>query len=221
MALGVAVLQLLGLSQAVYSNIVINVFLLTAVLGLIRLQKFSLAALGLKFLPDLFNRHLFLSLIILGLYLLFYVFVIRISSFNPLTPAVIWGLLTTIIAVLAEELYFRGVLYGFLERRFSARTALIFSSIVFGLFHAQQGVRGIVLRTFTGWLWGSLRYASGMIYLLIFPIHYAYNTIWLLFAGNWSDPPVWGIIALPAIEFILGLVVVIMTDRDRNPVSLP
>ena len=37
-----------------------------------------------------------------------------------------------------------------------------------------QGL-GMLPKLFTGWLWGSVRYATGMIYLLIFPVHFAYN----------------------------------------------
>lgn len=114
--------------------------------------------------------------------------------------------------VVAEECYFRGMLYGSLQKCFSAKTALVATSLLFGLFHAQQGVRGVVSRTFTGWLWGSVRYSSGMIFLLIFPVHFAYNAVWLLFEGNWNNPPAWAIYALPAVEFLLGLAIVIWHD---------
>jgi membrane protease YdiL (CAAX protease family) len=126
--------------------------------------------------------------------------------------------LSNLIIVIAEELYFRGLLYGFIQKRFSARAALIVSALLFGLFHARQGVSGIVTKLFTGWLWGSVRYASGMIFLIIFPIHYAFNTIWLLFAGNWEHPPTWAIVALPVIEFTMGLVFVVSRKRHLEKV---
>jgi hypothetical protein len=90
------------------------------------------------------------------------------------------------------------------------------SSLLFGLFHARQGMSGIVAKMFTGWLWGSVRYASGMIFLLIFPIHYAFNTIWLLFVGNWNNPPGWAIYALPVTEFFLGLAIVIIHNKQGH-----
>jgi membrane protease YdiL (CAAX protease family) len=145
--------------------------------------------------------------------MLFYIFVIRISVLRPYSAEVAWGLLTYLIVVLAEEFYFRGILYGFIEKRFSARKALIVTSIVFGLFHARQGLTGILSRTFTGWLWGTVRYSSGMIFLLIFPIHFAFNSMWLLFEGNWNNPPAWAVYALPAVEFLLGLVIVTIKNR--------
>ena len=66
-----------------------------------------------------------------------------------------------------------------------------------------------------GWLWGSVRYATGMIYLLIIPIHFAYNSVWLLFEGNWSNPPVWSIYALPIVEFLIGIIVVNIKNIRR------
>jgi len=215
MALGVGVMFLLGLNQTDYGNVIVNLFFLTGVIVLLRLFKFSSADLGLKVLREQLQRHVLLSLLIFALYLLFYIFIIRISALKPFSSSTLWGLLTYLIVVFAEELYFRGALYAFLEKRFSAKTALIASSILFGLFHAQQGLRGMISRTFTGWLWGSVRYATGMIYLLIIPVHFAYNSIWLLFEGNWNNPPNWAIVVLPAIEFVLGLAIVLFTKR-RN-----
>lgn len=68
------------------------------------------------------------------------------------------------------------------------------------------------------WLWGSVRYSTGMIFLVIIPVHFAYNSIWLLFEGNWNNPPVWAIYALPALEFVFGLVIVIL--RDGKPKNI-
>jgi membrane protease YdiL (CAAX protease family) len=127
-----------------------------------------------------------------------------------------WALLTYLIVVPAEELYFRGMLYSVVEKRFSARIALIVTSFLFGLFHAHQGLGAMVSRAFSGWLWGSVRYSSGMIFLLVFPVHLMYNATWLLFEGNWGNPPTWAIIALPVVEYALGLSFVIAHDRESN-----
>lgn len=212
LALGVVLTSALGVAS-VYSNLVINGCFLTAVALLITIFKPSRAELGLQVIPAQMRRHVVLALLVLGLYLLFYLFVIRISGLKVWDTAVLWSLLTNLIVVITEEVYFRGLLYGFVQKRWSARAALIASSILFGLFHAQQGLRGILTKLFTGWLWGSVRYASGMIFLLIFPVHYAFNTVWLLFAGNWDNPPTWAVYALPAAEFLLGLLFVAMFER--------
>ena len=213
LALGVATTLLLKIGQAAYSNLVVNLFYFVACLLLIAIFKFSRSDLGLQVVREQMNWHIVSSLLIFNLYFLFYLFVIHISNFKPYSAAIGWGLLTNLVVVVAEELYFRGMLYNFVQRRFSARVALVVTAVFFGLFHIRQGILGIITKTFTGWLWGSVRYSSGMIFLLIFPIHYAFNTIWLLFEGNWSNLPTWGIYAVAAGEFLLGAAIVLRHDK--------
>lgn len=212
-ALGIAITVWLNIDQAAYSNLVVNLFFLGACLGLVSYLKFSRQELGLQLLKGKLRWHVSISLGILLFYVLVYIFVVRISGLRPFTAATAWGLVTNLVVVFAEELYFRGMLFGFIQKRFSARTALIVTSLLFGLFHARQGISGIVSKLFTGWLWGSVRYTSGMIFMLIFPVHYAFNTIWLLFEGNWNNPPGWAIYGLPAVEFLLGLAIVLIHNR--------
>jgi hypothetical protein len=73
----------------------------------------------------------------------------------------------------------------------------------------------MISKSFTGWLWGSVRYSTGMIFLLIFPVHFVYNSIWLLFEGNWANPPTWAIYGLPVVEFLLGLLIVWFTKHSQ------
>lgn len=214
MALGVGSLFLLGLNQTEYGNLIVNLFFVFGVIVLVRLFQFSTEDLGLKVIKEQMPRHVVLAIAIFAGYMLFYIFVIRISALKPFSSATFGGLLTYLVVVIAEELYFRGGLYAFFEKRFSAKTALIVSSVAFGLFHAQQGLNGIIGKTFAGWLWGSVRYTTGMIYLLIFPVHFVYNSIWLLFEGNWDNPPAWAIYALSAVEFVIGWAIVYLRDRS-------
>jgi len=213
MAVGVGTTFLLDMNQTDYGNLIVNLFFLLACIVLVRLFKFSPKDLGLRIIKEQARSHVLLSLVIFTIYILFYIFAIHISGLKPFSASTVWSLLTYLIVVIAEELYFRGALYSFFEKRFSAQIALIVSSILFGLFHASQGVRGIISKTFTGWLWGSVRYSTGMIFLLIVPIHFAYNSIWLLFEGNWNNPPAWAIYVLPAVEFLLGLAIVIVRGK--------
>lgn len=213
MALGVGATVLLQIQQTDYSNLIVNLFFLIGCIIPIRFLNFSQRDLGLKVISAQVKNHTLISLVVLSFYLVFYIFVIQISGLKPFTTSTIWGLITFAVVVFAEEVYFRGILYRFLEKRFSGITALIGSSIVFGLIHATQGLGGMVSRAFSGWLWGSIRYSTGMIFLLIFPIHFAYNSIWLLFEGNWNNPPAWGQYGIPIIEFLFGLVIVIFKNR--------
>ena len=141
MALGVGITVLLGLNQTGYGNLVVNLFFLAGVVSLVRLYRFSSEDLGLIVIKEKTQSHVILSLTTFVLYLLFYIFVIRISVLKPFSADTSWGLLTFLIVVIAEELYFRGAVYSFFEKRYSAKTALIISSILFGLFHAQQGAQ--------------------------------------------------------------------------------
>ena len=218
LVLGVGVMFLFGLNQTDNGNLIVNLFFLAGVVVLARTFRFSVEDLGLKVIKDQLQIHVILSFVTLTLYILFYIFAIRISTLKPLSSNTLWGLLTYLIVVIAEEVHFRGALYSVFEKRFSARTALFVTSLLFGLFHAQQGLRGIISKTFSGWLWGSVRYSTGMIFLIIIPVHFAYNSIWLLFEGNWNNPPAWMIYALPALEFVFGLVIVFL--RDRKPKNI-
>ena len=144
MALGVGVIFLSGLSKTTYGNLIVNVFFLTGVVVLARLFRLSAEDLGLKVIKGLVQIHVILSLVTLALYILFYIFVFRISTIKPFSSSTLWGLVTYLIVVIAEDVYFRGALYSVFEKRFSAKIALIITSLLFGLFHAQQGVRSII-----------------------------------------------------------------------------
>ena len=216
LALGVGVTFLLNIQEEQYANLVVNLFFLAATGILIRMLDFTKEDVGLGIIPGKVNTHVLLSLVVFGIYLMFYIFVIRISGLRPVDSGTVWGLVTFAVVVLAEEVYFRGILYRFLERRFSSITGLIGSSVIFGLFHATQGIRGIVSRAVSGWLWGSVRYSTGMIFLLIFPIHFMYNSVWLLFEGNWNNPPAWAPYVLPAAEFLIGLVIVMISRNSPS-----
>lgn len=213
LSLGVGLGFLLGLNGTDAGNFIANVVFLLVVLSIIPLYRFSLDELGLKIIKAKWGFHIALSLAVFAGYLLMYIFVIRISGLRPVDPGTIWGLVTYAVVVLAEEIYFRGILYRFLEKRSSGITALIGSSVFFGLLHATQGVRGVVSRAISGWLWGSIRYSTGMMLLIIFPIHFTYNSMWLLFKGNWNNPPAWAPWGIPVLEFLFGLSIVIFSNR--------
>ena len=213
LALGVGLGFLLGLNGTDAGNFIANAVFLLVVLSIIPLYRFSVDELGLKIIKAKWGFHVAISLAVFAGYLLVYIFVIRISGLRPVDSETIWGLVTYAVVVLAEEIHIRGILYRALEKRFSGIIALIVSSVIFGLLHATQGVRGAVSKAMSGWLWGSIRYSTGMILLVIFPIHFTYNSMWLLFEGNWNNPPTWAPYALPLLEFLLGLAIVIFTNK--------
>ena len=73
----------------------------------------------------------------------------------------------------------------------------------------------MIPKFFTGWLWGTVRYSSGMIFLLIIPVHFAYNVVWLLFEGNWENPPMWAQF-FPLFELLLGIVIMTWAARREK-----
>ena len=219
MVLGIGIIVILDVAQTAHGNLIVNLFFLAACVGLWRVLAFSRRDMGLQVIKQHTRKHVILSLVVFSLYVLFYLFVIRISGLRPFSSISAWELLASLVVVLAKELYFRGILYSVFEKRFSARTALIATSLLFGLFHMREGMRGILLRTFSGWLWGSVRYSTGMTFLLIFPVHLLYDTAQALFEGNWGNPPTWAIYALPAVEYLLGLAFVTVHDRGRKDQS--
>jgi len=211
------VLSSFGIAEQAFSNLIINtVFLLTCV-GCIRLFGLSREDVGLKILPRRLTSHVGLCFVIFTMYCLYYVFAVRISGLRPLTSTTMWGLLNYIVVAFAEEIYFRGLCYRIIEQRYSGRTAIFVSGLLFGLVHFRQGL-GMLPKLFTGWLWGSVRYATGMIFLLIFPIHFAYNSAWLLFHGNWDSPTTLALL-LPLVELLVAILIVAcfkITKRQKN-----
>jgi len=214
------ILKYLGIVDRVYANPIINSLFLFATIGCIRLFRSSAEDLGLKIIQPRLKLHIGLSLAIFTMYWLYYLFVVRISSLRPFTTATIWGLLNYLLVAFIEEIYFRGLLYRIFEQQYSGRVAILMSGLLFGLSHFRQGL-GMLPKFFTGWLWGSVRYATGMITLLIFPIHFTYNAVQLLFDGNWSNQPIWAYLFLSLVELLAAFLATALSNRiSGHPVGL-
>jgi membrane protease YdiL (CAAX protease family) len=99
---------------------------------LVRVFGSSKEDIGPRVLSWQTRAHLLWSFRILILCLHFYLSAIRMSALNPSSSAILWCVLICLSVVLAEELRFRGALHAFIEKRFSAETALIVSSVVLG-----------------------------------------------------------------------------------------
>lgn len=208
------VLSLIGIADQPYCNLIINSVFLFTTLGCIRLFRISTKDLGLKVLRGKLASHVGLCLIIFVMYCLYYLFVVKISNLRTVNSAAVWGLLNFIVVAIAEEIYFRGLLYHIIDQRTSGRMAVLFTGILFGLVHFRQGL-GMLPKFFTGWLWGSVRYATGMIFLLIFPLHFTYNAIWFLFEGRWGDPSILAQL-FPLVELTLAFLIVFGFKTSRN-----
>lgn len=212
-------LSFLGIAGEAYSNVLINLALLVACLVLIWGMNLSAEDIGLKIIRGQFLWHVVICLSLFIFYMLYCIFAVRISGLRPMTSQTVFGLLNYLIVAFAEEIYVRGICYNVVQKRYSDRNALIVSTLWFGLMHAGQGL-GMLPRFFTGLLWGSVRYTTGMIFLLILPLHLAYNVMWLLFEGAWESPPVWAYF-YPLFELLAALVIVGIRTRVRVPNKQP
>ena len=209
------VLKSLGIAEQAFSKVIINTVHLLTCVGCIRLFGLSAKDVGLKIIRQRLALHVGLCLATFTMYWLYYLFVVRISGLRQLTSATVWGLLNYLVVAFAEEIYFRGLCYHIVEQRYSGRAAVLISGLLFGLVHFRQGL-GMLPKFFTGWLWGSVRYATGMIFLLIFPLHFMYNAVWLLFQGNWNNPSAFTLL-FPLVEILVALVIVACSRRARRP----
>ncbi len=77
-----------------------------------------------------------------------------------------------LVAPIFEELFFRGIILNSLERRYSGRIALIFSSILFSVYHLvpYQMIYAFFIGIFLGWIYKK----SGSLKLSIF-CHFVMN----------------------------------------------
>ncbi|MGD2158080.1 MAG: CPBP family intramembrane metalloprotease [Anaerolineales bacterium] len=207
------ILNILDIAGRAYSNLIINgVFLLISI-GSIHLFGLNAEDVGLKILPQRLALHVKLSLALFTMYWLYYLLVVRISGLRPFTSAMVWGLLNYLLVAISEEIYFRGLWYHIVEKRFSGRAALLISGLVFGLSHYRQGL-GMLPKLFTGCLWGSVRCATGMIFLLI-PVHFTYNAVWFLFQGDWDNQTII-VYLFPLFELLIAILIVVCFKRAKK-----
>ncbi len=82
----------------------------------------------------------------------------------------IWAILLALAAgpAVFEELFFRGMLFGALQRSFSAWKTIAISAVLFGVFHVVAGnvlaVERLLPSAFIGLFLGWLRYRSGSVW---------------------------------------------------------
>lgn len=77
---------------------------------------------------------------------------------DPVSIAAAW-IFTFVFVAVPEELFFRGILLNLMERRWGARPALIFSSLLFGLAHFNKRAqyfnwRYVLLAAVAGYFYG-------------------------------------------------------------------
>ncbi len=168
-----------------YVTIFLNIASLGGCLYLVRLYKITRDELGLSLHRERFALHIF-SLVLLVIFFAWLNFVyIGISTVNAFSFDMIYYFVNYIIVAIYEEVYFRGIVYSILCEK-SSGTALIGSSVYFGLSHFRQGLLGITTKVFIGFGWGSVRYATSMIFILII-FHFVVNFFGEVFKTNTAN----------------------------------
>lgn len=144
-----------------------------------------------------------------------------VSFYNEIFP--MFGLVLMVanllvIAPITEEIALRGIIYTRAEKSTNAVTAIIVSSILFGLMHFMAG--GIVLAI------GAMLMAFVLGY-----IFYKFKSLWVCMIAHavanlpdfilYSKPNIsggifWGLIIFFACSFIAGLCVIHRTTQNDN-----
>jgi len=130
------------------------------------------------------------------------------------------GILSLVlVAPIAEEIMFRGMVFGTLNKKLAFPVALIMQAVFFGVFHGNipQGLMTFGLGLLLAWVY--LRSGSLFSSMLI---HFAFNgttTLIVLLTGHFGMGPLWmwALLALVAIGlFVSGLIWMISQTREKR-----
>lgn len=147
-------LYMLGCLTEVSGNYVNYAIYVACSIALTKYNRRSLEEIGLT------HKELFSSLGLSGVSVLAPLLVKFVSSELQLSPeansgvAVAQGLLFWTVSGLGQEILFRGLIFFSFYRWKGWKIALLVSSVLFGLMHAQQGITGIVFNVLIGGYWG-------------------------------------------------------------------
>lgn len=153
-------------------------------LGLQRFQRNTLA-LGCGLLVGVYTLVILNNLIMMALGVITQAEVIT-DLLSELDAPFLFAFVTAIVAPITEELFFRGFLFKGLREKYGWVNALMFSSIIFALFHGQLAT---LIPTFLlGALFAYLFQRSGSVYPGMF-LHFVVNAMGvcgLLFANQFG-----------------------------------
>ena len=129
---------------------------------------------------------------------------------NIATPAALTALLTAFAIGVSEELLFRGILF----RAFQGRSMVLYvliNSIVFGLFHYQQGIEGVLVTAIVGSSYSLARVAGAPLILLI--VCHTMTNFPNLFPH--TPHPQYSLVAFVVIVLVIGLALFFVFRRKE------
>jgi membrane protease YdiL (CAAX protease family) len=132
-------------------------------------------------------------------------------------PIVVDLLALALVPAVAEELLFRGILWGALQRRLGVAATLLATSVIFGLYHGS--IHRFVPAMLGGLLLGSVRASSGAL-LPAIAFHFANNAgvLVALHLGYENPPATLAPVAVALAASAIG-VVLIRSGRCEPPPS--
>ena len=112
------------------------------------------------------------------------------------------------VPAFAEELLFRGVLFGALRPRIGAAATVLATAVAFGLYHGS--VYRFLPAAFAGLLLGGVRAASGSLWPAL-AFHFANNVaVVVAMHAGWSTPPARAlVVVVAALASVAGLTLVV------------
>jgi len=144
------------------------------------------------------------------------------QAFNQLFSSVPGILSIIVLAPIAEEITFRGMVFGTLKEKLALPVALIAQAVIFGVFHGNlsQGVMAFGLGCLLAWIY--LRSNSILCTMLV---HFAFNgtsVLISLLTGNASasSPWLWMALLVVAVALFIGglLWQIHLTKKDSSPI---
>jgi len=147
-------LYVMGILSEVSGNYVLYAIYITCSIALTKYNGRALREIGLT------RKELLPSLGLSGVTVLASFLVKLISAELQFSPeanseaAIAQGLLFWTVSGFGQEILFRGLIFFSFYRWKGWKTALLVSSVLFGLMHVSQGVNGIIFSVLIGAYWG-------------------------------------------------------------------
>ncbi len=107
----------------------------------------------------------------------------HVGEWRTLSPVLVVG--SVALAGALEELFFRGYLFSALRATANARTAIVVSAVLFGLFHFPSAFDRLLPSTLMGLVLGWVCWRSGSVLPGMF-LHASYNALFVGLAYFWG-----------------------------------
>lgn len=188
--LGLRETQRTRLNSELATTIILDLLIVGFIIWLVRRRGGDLRVLGFRALP---TRMIYLLMPVFGLFSAFAILIVyslamewlglselvpknNVPSgvFDDPVSTALFGAVAIAAAPFAEEVVFRGFLFGGLQRWLPVWAAALLSGLLFGLVHAQPGLGIVIPVALIGTLLAIIYYTTGSIYASMLT-HFLFN----------------------------------------------